>query len=343
MCDDWDDLIEYVVQKFLRNFQTNGCYDVASPQRSVSGSQDQEGSRSMESEPQHSYDIQPEPRGSATAGDDDPFFEAPPSDVESLRGRLMDSGLFDFFFCLLFGHFIIIFKFLYIGFQKQLDWVQSSLLTVCSARLGTYSGQEFRNPIACLSLKMNVPCPVVPWTEVEASALRSDLFLFLLHRTGLLLPTPTVGIYPRIPREWTADALYSVALFFGPVEQQKVDFDLNRVTKVDIPIPDIAVDLPLNGQSFNHIRQSNIFYNDSFLAGSCPSAWQPYLGPGPSTSLSAVPHHWLHWVEQSGSLFRSAEITSHGHNSSHSMSNHSHRPLDRFVPKVVMTSLMTVD
>lgn len=68
------------------------------------------------------------------------------------------------------------------------------------------------------------------------------------------------------------------------------------------------------------------------LTGTLAHPWcpPPYLGPGPSTSLSAVPHHWLDWVEQSGSLLRSAEITSHGHNSSNSISMHSgHRPLDR--------------
>lgn len=96
MCDDWDDLIEYVVQKFLRNFQTTGGFDVGSPHRSAGGSQDQEGSRSMESEHQQGYDG--EHRGSASAGDDDIFFETPATDIESLKGRLMDSGSFAFSF-----------------------------------------------------------------------------------------------------------------------------------------------------------------------------------------------------------------------------------------------------
>lgn len=88
---------------------------------------------------------------------------------------------------------------------------------------------------------------MVPWTEVEAAALRSELFLFLLHRMGLLPPAPHSALYPRIPREWSADALYSVALFFGPVDQQKVDFDLTRVNKVELPIPNASVDMPMDG------------------------------------------------------------------------------------------------
>jgi len=102
MCDDWDDLIEYVVQKFLRNFQTGGCYDVdvESPQRSVSGSPDQEGgSPGTDSEAHQPFDAQ-------ATGDDDPFFDAPRTDIESLRGQLMDSGLFCQFILILKPSFL---------------------------------------------------------------------------------------------------------------------------------------------------------------------------------------------------------------------------------------------
>ena len=95
---------------------------------------------------------------------------------------------------------------------------------------------------------MNVSCPIIPWTEVEASALRSDLFLFLLHRLGLLPPVPHAGLYPRIPPEWSTDTIYSVALSFGPIDQQKVDFDLSLVNKVELPIPSSLADMPADGQ-----------------------------------------------------------------------------------------------
>lgn len=150
------------------------------------------------------------------------------------------------------------------GFQKQLDWVQSSLLTYCAARLGTYDGQEFRYPIACLSLKMNVACPMVPWSEVEALGLRSELFLYLLHRLGLLPVAPHGGLYPRIPREWSADALYSVALFFGPVDQGRVDFDLSLVNKVDLPIPDASDDMPSSNGQLRFIR--NFSFNSTLFS-----------------------------------------------------------------------------
>lgn len=84
---------------------------------------------------------------------------------------------------------------------------------------------------------------------MEAAALRSEVFIFLLHRMGLLPATPHTGLYPRIPRDWDADALYSAALLFGPVLQQQVDFDLTRVHQVQLPLPNSPNDLPMDGQS----------------------------------------------------------------------------------------------
>ncbi len=80
---------------------------------------------------------------------------------------------------------------------------------------------------------------------MEASALRSELFLLLLHHIGLIPPAPHAFLYPRIPFEWSANTLYSFALFFGPVLQQEVDFDLKRVSKVELPIPNSPVFLPI--------------------------------------------------------------------------------------------------
>jgi hypothetical protein len=47
------------------------------------------GSPATDTEAQQQFDAQASP-----AGDDDPFFDAPRTDIESLRGQLMDSGLF---------------------------------------------------------------------------------------------------------------------------------------------------------------------------------------------------------------------------------------------------------
>ena len=129
---------------------------------------------------------------------------------------------------------------------------------------------------------MDLSCPVVPWTEMEASALRSELFVCLLFRIGLF-PAQTV-LYPRIPCEWSPDTLYSVALLFGPVEQKRIDFNLTLVKKIELYFPN------WEEQSSScccyAIREGVSFSEDSYLkcgeeiprknASSPHSPWQLY-------------------------------------------------------------------
>ncbi|XP_057380232.2 LOW QUALITY PROTEIN: protein timeless-like [Daphnia carinata] len=209
ICDDWKDLIEYVIRKFLRNYQTSGHFHMGSPSNRSNGPwypQDSLSGESEHFETSKLYRIVE--TGHSSVKNDATVTEVHTTKTELLIAQLIDSG-----------------------FRKQLDWIRSSLLTACSARLGTYAGQEFRHPITCLSLQMNMSCPIVPWTEVEASALRSETFLYLLDRVGLFPCCAHDALYPRIPREWSADTVLSVALIFGPVNQEMVDFDLSLCKK----------------------------------------------------------------------------------------------------------------
>ena len=182
------------------------------------------------------------------ASSDNPFFRVSSfTDIPNLIaviGQLKNFGLFFTIMVLKNNFYLTLLVHCKKGFQKQLDWIQSSLLKFCSAKLGTYSGREFYNPVACFSLKINVPCPVIPWTEVEASAMHSDLFFSFLHRLGLLPSSSGAGVYPCIPREWTIDILFRVALIFGPINQQIVDFNLSLVTST--PVQGIDVNPILN-------------------------------------------------------------------------------------------------
>jgi len=279
MCDDWNDLIEFVVQKFLRNFNvrqdtsvSNECSE--SPPQSITEDSHQ---GAMESD--HNFEVTenitdvppplPSPISVDAADASDvadaadvadvadvadavdaadtadvtdetdvadvadvadaadptdftfPTYETTLLTIESLKSQLLDSG-----------------------FQNQLCWIQGSLLEMCSARLGIFKGREYQHPIASLSLEMNVACPIVPWTETEASGLKSEQFIYLLHRIGLL-PANNCGLFPRIPSEWDCNALYTVALFFGPVDESLVDFDLAHVKQVNLPIPHLPDDLPM--------------------------------------------------------------------------------------------------
>lgn len=167
--------------------------------------------------------------------------------------------------------------------------MQKCLLIACSVRLGTYLGNEFKQPIACLSYKSNMACPMVPWTCVQASALRSKLYLYLLHRMGLL-PDNSAGIYPRIPAEWDADTLYSVALFLGKVEASDVDFDLHQVHQVDLPIPCTSHHLP-SGKT--------IFVQLSTSTSTCCCVRKVEMGYRPMGS--AFCRAWV--VSESGAFF----------------------------------------
>jgi hypothetical protein len=97
--------------------------------------------------------------------------------------------------------------------------------------MGTYDGKEFCQPVACMSVRRNIPCPIVPWTERDVYALSSAQFVSLLHDLGLILAS---GLYPCIPSEWSAKILYDVAFLLGHIDPHKLDFDQSRLyTKPD--------------------------------------------------------------------------------------------------------------
>ncbi|XP_046460181.1 protein timeless-like isoform X2 [Daphnia pulex] len=192
ICETWHSMIQCVVQTFIRNQLSRGHQRTGATSRL---SESDQVNPSSSAEPHH------------VASNPYPVFRQPRTNIETLLVQLKNSG-----------------------FQRQLDWIQYSLLTTCSAQLGTYDGQNFCNPIACLSRRKKISCPIVPWTEDEASALRSEIFVCLLQQLGLL---PSAfhdqGFYPCIPYNWSPDTVFRVALIFSPIEQTMVDFDLSLV------------------------------------------------------------------------------------------------------------------
>jgi hypothetical protein len=87
LCDAWEDLIEYVVQKFMLNFQTNGCLNTESLHRNSDGSQDQSNNSILTelSAPQ-----------SQAVDEDDQFQSVLSLDIESLKNMLVELGKFCF-------------------------------------------------------------------------------------------------------------------------------------------------------------------------------------------------------------------------------------------------------
>jgi hypothetical protein len=127
------------------------------------------------------------------------------------------------------------------GFQKQVEWIQSRLLSACSARVASITGQsvaQSSKSIYYVTLRCNSACPILPRDVEDSSALRSGLFRFAMTQLNLYPSTPHTLLYPRIPPEWSADTLYSVARLLGPVRQSQVDFNLSSVKPVPLPFID---------------------------------------------------------------------------------------------------------
>ena len=86
MCDDWTDLIVYVVQKYLRRLQSCGRFEMGLIHKSSNELDDQEDSSSDNSE------------------ENDKFFGGiqgerhPRPEIESLLNQLLNSGLLFLFF-----------------------------------------------------------------------------------------------------------------------------------------------------------------------------------------------------------------------------------------------------
>ena len=140
MRDDWNDLIEFVTQNLSQNLLSGG-----------------EG----RDEQVPDNDNEEVPTIIATPA-------TPAFGFESLKRQLVNTGSFSFILKVLINSVKKILKCVFVisGFQKQLDWIQSSLLTSCSVRLdGAYADQELRNPMACL--QMSVSDSIVPGAAVK--------------------------------------------------------------------------------------------------------------------------------------------------------------------------------
>lgn len=130
MCDDWDDLIEYVVHKFLNCFHgqplattPSDSADLAT-RASSAWSADGGDASAAAATAAAGEDGDDDDRTDRQATSSDVEPELNFNDLDTLRRRLLA-----------------------LGYGPQVHWIQSVLLTACSARLGTYAGVEFLRPV----------------------------------------------------------------------------------------------------------------------------------------------------------------------------------------------------
>ncbi|XP_058452711.1 protein timeless [Malaya genurostris] len=110
--------------------------------------------------------------------------------------------------------------------QKMIVWLQRTLLDCCFVKLSLHednhsvenSGAVPMEPVPYNCILKKTSIPVVPWNHDQSTFLTYQPFVMLLHKFGLHLPTDAKKIYIRIPEFWTADILYSKAQMLGPLE-----------------------------------------------------------------------------------------------------------------------------
>ncbi|KPJ15158.1 Protein timeless [Papilio machaon] len=123
------------------------------------------------------------------------------------------------------------------GKSKFLNWVQTVLLDTCYAKIYfekkaqmdidfTNKDKDMDNtkdPIASSvsyhSLVLKQSVPLVPWNCEQASICKDLKFLQLLHKLGFHMPVDSGKVFIRIPHFWTPDFIFDVASKISPIEK----------------------------------------------------------------------------------------------------------------------------
>ncbi|KAF5277705.1 hypothetical protein FQR65_LT03685 [Abscondita terminalis] len=245
VCDDWSDLIEYVIHSFIslsksdqHLFSTLGC----TPQ-SMKGAADSSSSRSdSQSSKRNEW-----PQENKDDGTENIDFDLPKNQTSNVCDKSVTDCLIDglinsstqdstFYFnndiYILKEHLIKNSK------QKHLLWLQKSVLEACFAKsVVTENEIEDRNnkrslePVPYYNTLLNLPIPLIPWTLEQCTILKYPPFILLLHKFGFILPGDIGKIFVRIPNFWSIDFLFNVAEQLGPINNEIFKFDLDLLLR----------------------------------------------------------------------------------------------------------------
>ncbi|EFA04644.2 timeless [Tribolium castaneum] len=115
---------------------------------------------------------------------------------------------------------------------KFVLWLQKVLINTCYVKLALANPGEFNNdkalgqPVIYYFALLNLPIPVVPWTVDQTAILKYQSFVLLLHKLGFYLPIDTGKIFVTIPNFWNAEHVFSMAQQLGPIDPAKLNFDV---------------------------------------------------------------------------------------------------------------------
>nr|AVP27640.1 timeless [Laodelphax striatellus] len=105
-------------------------------------------------------------------------------------------------------------------------WLKRCLLDACHAKLSMTHALRNVEPIPYHFALLQQSIPLVPWTTEQNNILQYQPFVLLLHKLGLHLPSDSGKIFVRIPNFWTSDIMYSTAQKLGPMKADDLKFDL---------------------------------------------------------------------------------------------------------------------
>ncbi|XP_044268612.1 protein timeless isoform X2 [Tribolium madens] len=115
---------------------------------------------------------------------------------------------------------------------KFVLWLQKVLINTCYVKLALANPGEFNNdkalaqPVIYYFALLNLPIPVVPWTVDQTAILKYQSFVLLLHKLGFYLPIDTGKIFVTIPTFWNAEYVFSMVQQLGPIDPAKLNFDV---------------------------------------------------------------------------------------------------------------------
>ncbi|XP_031342819.1 protein timeless-like isoform X2 [Photinus pyralis] len=210
LCDDWSDLIEFVIHNFMNVSKYDSALNTAENCSTYGLACHFSGTNEMENGlcEQYSQHI-------SISHTTKSFFSTASSAAHS---NYIEYEIFSNEVNLLKGYFIKD------GKQKYLLWLQKSVLEarLCKLIVTHERSMEYQSqilqPVTYYNTVLNLPIPLVPWTLEQTNIIKYQPFVSLLLHFGFILPGDTDNIFIKIPNFWTSKDMLDIAEQLGPID-----------------------------------------------------------------------------------------------------------------------------
>lgn len=113
-------------------------------------------------------------------------------------------------------------------------WLQNNLLEACYCKLFPTKPDKFiMEPVPYHYTLMKQSIPLVTWSCDQHNIMQYQPFVLLLHKLGFHIASDVTKVFPRIPHFWTTDMLYSVAQKLGPIDTASLKFNTSQLNVSD--------------------------------------------------------------------------------------------------------------